>query len=428
MQPFLVLLWIVFQFRYECCAVTIGLSLPFLWVGHRVFIWPLLLGLGTQPSAQTIRNSMENFLKAELFSLETKANLYNKICNHEHLILAYKNLRNFGIDKLDTLFSSISTQTIQHISLSLSSEEYRFHSKTRIQDSIVQEAIRLILEEDLRIESFKYIKNNFHDTTWLIQGSLKKPKFIDYFKLMKIIENKIIDPRLTKLIWNYLESGLFDFYVDPHPYPIFNDKKSILNPVLTNIYLEQLDIFLNDLSPVLKPVRFYNHFLLGIQGSKSQAIDIRNRVETFIRNMGLKKGDLQIINLYEDRALFIGTHIFYGQGGKIRLEAPMKIIMSKLKEAGFMKNGKAHPQFRWYHLTHKQILVKYNSLLKTICNYYSFVHNSKSLLRSLSFFLKSSCAKLLAAKFKLRTQSKVFSKFGKDLRCPNSNFFFQRPG
>lgn len=65
-------------------------------------------------------------------------------------------------------------------------------------------------------------------------------------------------------------------------------------------------------------------------------------------------------------------------------------------------------------------------MLRGIANYYSFVHNYGSLVGTLTLILKSSCAKLLAAKYKLETQSKAFAKFGKDLRCPTSNATFEK--
>lgn len=49
-------------------------------------------------------------------------------------------------------------------------------------------------------------------------------------------------------------------------------------------------------------------------------------------------------------------------------------------------------------------------------NYYSFTHNYPRVASSLEFILKTSCAKLLAAKFKLRSVTEVIKKYGKDLK------------
>lgn len=49
-------------------------------------------------------------------------------------------------------------------------------------------------------------------------------------------------------------------------------------------------------------------------------------------------------------------------------------------------------------------------------NYYSFTNNYPKLASSIEFILKNSCAKLLAAKYKLGSVNKVLSNFGEDLK------------
>jgi len=56
-------------------------------------------------------------------------------------------------------------------------------------------------------------------------------------------------------------------------------------------------------------------------------------------------------------------------------------------------------------------------------NYYSFVHNYNYLVSLLSHILKGSCAKLLAAKFTLKNQRKVYKKFGNKLRSLSGKEF-----
>jgi len=48
-------------------------------------------------------------------------------------------------------------------------------------------------------------------------------------------------------------------------------------------------------------------------------------------------------------------------------------------------------------------------------NYYSFVHNYSRLVSMIYYTLYGSCAKLLAAKFSLRSTGRVRAKFGKQL-------------
>ena len=100
---------------------------------------------------------------------------------------------------------------------------------------------------------------------------------------------------------------------------------------------------------------------------------------------------------------------------KIRITAPMDELKAKLALHKFMARGRSNPKFIWMHYTHKQILHLYNSVLRGYLNYFSFAHNYSRVGWYLYYILHSSCAKLLAAKFTLRSQSQVIKKFGKDL-------------
>lgn len=101
----------------------------------------------------------------------------------------------------------------------------------------------------------------------------------------------------------------------------------------------------------------------------------------------LNETKTKITNLNENKVMFLGTTIHRGkeyskQNGilqrnprKIRLQAPITKILSELKEAGFMKNGKSSPKLVLMSLEHRQILQIYLSVLRGFTNYYSFVHN-----------------------------------------------------
>jgi len=67
------------------------------------------------------------------------------------------------------------------------------------------------------------------------------------------------------------------------------------------------------------------------------------------------------------------------------------------------------------HNSHDQILTSYNAVMRGYLNYYSFVHNYSDLVTMIYYALYGSCAKLLAAKFSLRSIGGVRAKFGKQL-------------
>jgi hypothetical protein len=75
------------------------------------------------------------------------------------------------------------------------------------------------------------------------------------------------------------------------------------------------------------------------------------------------------------------------------------------------------------HLNHDQILYLYKGVFREYANFYSFVHNYNLLISTLTHILKSSCAKLLAAKYSLKSQTKIYKKFGPNLRSPTGAEF-----
>ena len=65
---------------------------------------------------------------------------------------------------------------------------------------------------------------------------------------------------------------------------------------------------------------------------------------------------------------------------------------------------------------HADILKYYNSVIRGVYNYYSFVNNTQDLSHVI-WRLTELCALTLAIRFKLKTMKKVYRKFGKDLGC-----------
>jgi hypothetical protein len=78
-------------------------------------------------------------------------------------------------------------------------------------------------------------------------------------------------------------------------------------------------------------------------------------------------------------------------------------------------------------MDHADIVRYYNSVVRGILNYYSFADNRKS-LGSVARALQMSCARTLALKYKLRFAAKVFKKYGKFLKDPDSETKLYLPG
>lgn len=171
----------------------------------------------------------------------------------------------------------MSRLDLQTLAYKLKKEKFNFRRQRRIQigkalggkwkeiapsrDKIVLEGMRIILNAIFE-PTFKnvshgfrpnlschtalqYLKTQFQPCTWFIEGKIDKcfPS-IDHQRLMKIVEGKILDRKFTKLIWKSLQAGYFEF--SEYKYDIAGastPQGSIISPILSNIFLDQLDNF-----------------------------------------------------------------------------------------------------------------------------------------------------------------------------------------
>lgn len=411
----------------------------------------------------------------------------------------------------------MSSEWIDEIIQNMKNENFQFKPSRRVnipkpkggtrplsvappRDKVVQEVIRMILDAIFTPtfsknshgfmankgchSALKQVYMQFKGVTWVIEGDISKCfDSIDHHKLMNIIEEKITDRRFTKLIWKSLRAGYFEFNEYKHTVA-GTPQGSIISPTLCNIFMHQLDHFVENLMPSFnkgeKPkinnvymshanalarakkrgdhhrmkqetalmrrldsvdfhdpnfkrlyyVRYADDWIIGIRGSHLECKEILQKVDDKLEGMGLKlsKEKTKITNLRLDKVMFLGTQIFRSRhrrftmmkmgasrrlGLGIRMEAPLNRVRDKLTAAGFIKEGKPHPKFKWMPLGKDQIIHLYNSVYRGILNYYSFSHNINQLHGLLSLILKSSCAKLLAAKFNLHTRSQVYKKYGR---------------
>jgi Type II intron maturase/Reverse transcriptase (RNA-dependent DNA polymerase) len=309
---------------------------------------------------------------------------------------------------------------------------------------------------------------------------------IDNKNLITLIENKILDRRFTHLINKALKAGFVDFNiragsqynklalqkqnrVKVHNLSNILIPNSVISPILINIYLDQLDKFVESLIieldketiknginrslfPKLNYLRFGDNWILGINATYEKTMEILSKFSEFCKTIGLSvnKENTKITNINKSKAFFLGTLIgiskitskspapsprnCYGGKGRfkekiymVRFEAPISLIKEKLKEDGFatLEKNKSAPKFLWLPYNHDQIIKLYNKVFRYYLDYYSFVHNKSRLVSLLNNILKQSCAKLLAAKFKLSSRAKVFKKFGSRLTSPNKRLFLR---
>jgi group II intron reverse transcriptase/maturase len=176
-------------------------------------------------------------------------------------------------------------------------------------------------------------------------------------------------------------------------------------------------------------LRYEDDWIIGVRGTLKETQEILKIVSDFCTSIGLTvcQQKTKITNLSTSKALFLGVELSRTKrlGLRLRMTAPIAIIIKKLTDTGFIVKNEPAPRFLWLHYNHDQIIHLYNSVMRGFLNYYSFAHNYSRLVSLLNHILKQSAAKLLAAKFKLGTRAKVFEKFGLNLTSPKKISFMQ---
>ena len=364
-------------------------------------------------------------------------------------------------------------------------------------DKIIQEAMRLILEAIFEpsfsdnSHGFRPLRGchtalnayrlKFTSVNWFIEGDISKCfDSFDHTILMDTVKSRISDPKFIELLYKALKAGYVHLGVKFRP-DIGTPQGSIISPILCNILLNRLDSFIDDyalkfnvggtkrLNPDYKKlvrvaggiktahalglssrmpnapnfkrlryVRYADDFLLGVIGSMSDCISIKENISSFLNEslkLTLNDAKTKITHATTDRALFLGMElrltphskkafksIIRGNStylakvnSRPQLLAPISSILSKLVQRGLVRD-KLTP-IRWSRMTNfesHQIVNLLSSLWRGLWNYYGVSDNAHK-LPVIFNCIRNSCALTLASKLRLGTLAKVFRKFKRDL-------------
>lgn len=224
------------------------------------------------------KNSEEN--KDEVFT-----RIYRYLLRPDIYFVAYQNLYSNngastkGVD--DDTADGFSEAKIERIIKCLEDESYQPKPFRRVYikkpngkirplgipsftDKLVQEAVRIILEaiyEPIFMDTshgfrpnrschtaLQSVKYEFRGARWFIEGDIKGCfDNINHNVLVSCINKKIKDARFTKLIYKFLKAGFVDDFVYNNTYSGCA-QGGIISPILANIYLHELDKFVENLS------------------------------------------------------------------------------------------------------------------------------------------------------------------------------------
>jgi len=94
--------------------------------------------------------------------------------------------------------------------------------------------------------ALKQVKDKFQNTTWFIEGDIKGCfDNINHDTLLNILKRDIHDGRLIQLIERFLKAGYMDDW-EYHKTYSGTPQGDILSPLLSNIYLNEMDRYMED--------------------------------------------------------------------------------------------------------------------------------------------------------------------------------------
>lgn len=367
-----------------------------------------------------------------------------------------------------------------------------------INKRLVQEVIRTILEPIYELNfshlshgfrpnrschtALKWMNTNMKDSIWFIEGDIK-----NYFPsinqkiFMKIVKRKIQDSTILKLIRSGLKAKVFQKEQISYIPEVGTPQRSILSPLLSNIYLNELDQFMANLSKQyqgnVKPgnrkknpeankllrsgnkrqchklripsripneigyrnckyIRYADDFIIGILGPRNIAIEIRDKVKNFLKNelnvelclektkvTHVAKGIEFLGYIFSRRQFFIkqlySGHVVTRKMTIPTLDVNIKRVIARLSEANFCDgNGNPTPAFQYLKLPQSETNIKVNSILRGLSEWWSIAGNRRAAVARIAYIIRYSVAKMYAAKFKLKTVAAVFKIGGNDLSKP----------
>lgn len=263
-------------------------------LNSRTNIWDrLIIGQGvlskvgqcyySTASSASSESSANTKLNLEKLDNNKFTGLYKTIADVKTLILAYRNIKSKpgnmteGIDS-DTL-DGTSNALLEDLSNKLLSGEFQFKPARRVhipkangntrplaiaspKDKIVQEAMRLVTEAIFE-PTFSNLSHgfrpkrschsalkcisNWNGITWVIEGDIKSYfDTVDHHILAELLERRIEDQRFIDLYWKLVKAGYVEKSISVFP-ELGVPQGSLISPLLSNIYLHELDSFMEEL-------------------------------------------------------------------------------------------------------------------------------------------------------------------------------------
>jgi RNA-directed DNA polymerase len=307
-----------------------------------------------------------------------------------------------------------------------------------LHDRIVQEALRMILEPiweaDFHQHSYgfrptrrtmdaiAYLGCRLTGTggktyQWITEGDIAACfDSIPHRKLMKVVARRIEDKKIRRLLWKFLRAGVM---VQNTYQPTLTGlpQGAILSPVLANIYLHQLDQYMEEhylsLSKWQKRqrrlagqanclyARYADDFVVLSNGSKRQAKGVKTELHGVLQRLGLTLSlEKTKVTHITDGSQFLGFWLERSIGASGRMVPKARIPQEAIRR--FRRKILAVTAPRTYQASVRAKIEALNRIIRGWCQYYQHTGSPGTVFRSLGRVVFWRMAHWLGRKFKVR--------------------------
>lgn len=190
-------------------------------------------------------------------------------------------------------------------------------------------------------------------------------------------------------------------------------------------------------------IRYGGHFLVGIRGPRDDAVQIRKEIIDFCENkFGIKLDNSKVEIEHITRGIQFLDHIicrrviyptlrYTGSGGKIVSEKGVGTLLSvtaslqqcirQFRRLAFVKGDKDPeplPCTPMLYSSQAHTNAQMNKFLETMADWYRYADNRKKVVGFCAYVIRSSLAKLYAARYRLKSRAKVYKIASRDLSRP----------
>ncbi|GAV92279.1 RVT_1 domain-containing protein/Intron_maturas2 domain-containing protein [Cephalotus follicularis] len=187
-------------------------------------------------------------------------------------------------------------------------------------------------------------------------------------------------------------------------------------------------------------IRYGGHFLIGIRGPREDAVEIRRQIIEFCeRKLGLRLDNSKVEIEHISRGIQFLDHIicrrviyptlrYTGTGGKIVSEKGVGTLLSvtaslqqcirQFRRIALVKGDKDPeplPCNPMLYSGQAHTNAQMNKFLETMADWYKYADNRKKVVGFCAYVIRSSLAKLYAARYRLKSRAKVYGIASRDL-------------